>query len=315
VRIQTLYSGISHGTEMTTYRGTSPFYGKRFDPRARLFLAAETPDWDYPVPSGYENVGQVVELGSDVAGLALDDVVFTYSYHQTRVVADERVAYRLPADLPPEHGLFVALLGVAYNAILDARILLGETVAIFGLGVIGQLLVQLCRLSGAGQIIAVDLIEKRLDHARGLGADVAINPRDAPDVALKARHLTGNRGPDVVIDCTGSAQALNEAIRTAAFQGTVVVVSFLAGEAHGLYLGDEFHHNRIRLVSSQAAGVNPALHPRWDWERKLRAALTILPRLNLDGLITHRFPFDQAARAYDVVDRCPEDTLQVILTY
>ena len=315
VLTKTLYSGISHGTEMAIYRGIAPFYDKRFDRATRLFLADGASDWHYPTPTGYENVGEVIQLGEGVTDLQVGNRVFTYSGHQTHVVVDAREAHRLPQDMPPEHGLFIALAGVAYNAILDARILLGETVVIYGLGVIGQLLVQLSRWSGAAQVIGVDLVEKRLAHARRLGADIAINPSSTPDVALQVRQMTENRGADVVIDCTGSATALNQAIRTVGFQGTVVVVSFLAGEARGLYLGDEFHHNRLRLVSSQAAGVNPELHPRWTGERKFRAALNLLPRLDLDGLITQRLPFEQAARGYEMVDRHPEDVIQVILTY
>jgi threonine dehydrogenase-like Zn-dependent dehydrogenase len=260
-------------------------------------------------------VGEVVELGAEVTTLRLGDLVFTYSPHQTHVVADQRRAYRLPDGILAENGVFVALLGVAYNAILDARIVLGETVAIFGLGVIGQLLVQLCRWSGAARIIGVDLLEKRLSHACRLGADMVVNPRLEPDVARQVHRVTENRGADAVIECTGNTAALNEAIRVAGFQGTVVVVSFLAGEAHGLYLGDEFHHNHVRLISSQAAGVNPDLHPRWTSERKLQAALDILPRLNLDGWITHRFPFEQAHHAYEMVDQKPDECIQVILTY
>ena len=315
VRIKTLYSGISRGTEMAVYRGTAPFYQKRYDPVTRLFLTSEAPDWRYPVPYGYENVGQVVALGAEVTDLHLGDLAFTYSPHQTHVVVDDREVYRLPQGIPPESGVFVALLGVAYNAILDARILLGETVAIFGLGVIGQLLVQLCRRSGAARVIGVDLLESRLAHARRLGADVVLNPSTESDIALRVRQMTGNRGADVVVECTGNAAALNEAIRTVGFQGTVVVVSYLPGEARGLYLGEEFHHNRIRLVSSQAAGVNPELCPRWTSERKLDAALKILPCLDLGGLITHRFAFEEAAQAYEIVDQHPEQALQVILAY
>jgi 2-desacetyl-2-hydroxyethyl bacteriochlorophyllide A dehydrogenase len=315
VLIRTLYSGISHGTEMAVYRGVAPFYDKRYDRATRLFLADGASDWHYPIPYGYENVGEVTQLGDGVTDLQVGDRVFTYSGHQTHVVVDQQQAFRLPEGMPPEHGLFVALAGVAYNGILDARILLGETVVIFGLGVVGQLLVQLSRWSGAAQVIGVDLVEKRLAHARRLGADAALNPSSTSDVALQVRQMTGNRGADVVIDCTGSATALNQAIRTVGFQGTVVVVSFLAGEARGLYLGDDFHHNRIRLVSSQAAGVNPELHPRWTGDRKFKAALSVLPRLDLDGLITQRLPFEQAARGYEMVDRHPEDVIQVILTY
>ena len=315
VRIKTIYSGISRGTEMAVYRGTAPFYQKRFDPVTRLFLTGEEPDWRYPIPYGYENVGEVIELGAEVTNLRLGDRVFTYSPHQTHVVVDHGGAHRLPPGMKSENGLFLALLGVAYNAILDARILLGETVAIFGMGVVGLLLVQLCRRSGATRVIGVDLLESRLAHARRLGADVALNPSTGSDIALQVRQATENRGADVVIDCTGNAAALNEAIRTVGFQGTVVAVSFLPGEARGLHLGEEFHHNRIRLISSQGVGVNPELHPRWTSKRRLHAALEILPQLGLDGLITHRFPFDQAARAYEMVDQHPEETLQVILTY
>ena len=145
------------------------------------------------------------------------------------MVTQEQNAYRLPESVSPEDGLFIALLGVAYNAILDARILLGETVAILGMGVIGQMLVQLCRLSGAEQVIAIDLLEARLAQARARGADVTINPSRGGDAALQVRQLTGNRGADVVIECTGSPKGLNEAIRVVGFNGTVVCVSFLAG--------------------------------------------------------------------------------------
>jgi len=144
---------------------------------------------------------------------------------------------------------------------------------------------------------------------------VTIDASQGGDVALQVRQMTANRGADVVIECTGSPKGLNESIRVAGFNGAVVCVSFLAGEARGLMLGDEFHHNRIRVISSQAAGVNPELHPRWNSERKLRAAIAALPRLDLSGLITQRFPFDRAAEAYRLVDEHPEETVQVILTY
>jgi 2-desacetyl-2-hydroxyethyl bacteriochlorophyllide A dehydrogenase len=315
VRIKTLFSGISQGTEMTVFRGGSSFFNKHYDGATRLFLANSAPDFNYPISYGYENVGKIVELGAQVSRLKLGDIVFTYSLHQTQVVVNEREAHLLPEGVVPENGVFIALLGVAYNAILDARILLGETVAIIGMGVVGQLLVQLSRMSGAAQVIGIDLLESRLAEARRRGADITINPAQEDDVALKVRQLTGNRGADVVIECTGSSKGLNEAIRVTGFNGTVVVVSYIVGETRGLTLGDEFHHNRIRLISSQAAGVNPELHPRWNSERKLKAAIQTLPKLDLNGLITQCFPFEQAAQAYQLVDGHPAETVQVILSY
>ncbi|UKI29828.1 MAG: zinc-binding alcohol dehydrogenase [Lentisphaeria bacterium] len=139
-----------------------------------------------------------------------------------------------------------------------------------------------------------------------------MNPAKIEDVALEIRSLTENRGADVVIEASGSVAALQSAIRTVGFQGRVIVVSFLAGKADALYLGDEFHHNRIRLISSQASGVNPGLYPRWTPERKFKAALAMLPSLKLDHLISHEFTFEQAAEAYRLCDESPDQTMQVI---
>lgn len=317
VRIKTLFSGISHGTEMNEYRGDSPFYRKgNFDRKMRLFTQAISKRREYPIQTGYENVGKVVEVGKDVIGLKVGDVVFTYRSHQTGLMVGEKEVYKLPEELSPEVGVFAALTGVAYNAILDARIVLGETLAIFGMGVVGLILVQLAKMSGARKVIAVDPIEKRLGYAKKVGADIILNPAKTEDLALEVRRITENRGADVVIECSGSPKALHEAIRTACFQGIVVVVSYYgAKESRELFLGEEFHHNRIRIISSQAAGINPNLSPRWTTERKTRAAFDLLPSLKLKEMITHIFSFKDAPKAYGLVDKHPERVIQVILRY
>ena len=317
VGIKTLFSGISHGTEMNEYRGDSPFHRKgSFDREMRLFSRVITKRREYPIQTGYENVGKVVEVGKDVSDLKIGDVVFTYGSHQTGLIVDEKEAYKLPEDLSPEVGIFAALTGVAYNAILDARIVLGETVAIFGMGVVGLILVQLAKMSGARKIIAVDLIEKRLGHAKKVGADIILNPTKTEDLALEVRKITENRGADVVVECSGSPKALHEAIRTACFQGAVVVVSYYgAKESRELFLGEEFHHNRTRIISSQAAGTNPNLSSRWTTERRTRAAFDLLPSLKFKGMITHIFSFKDAPKAYELVDKHPEKVIQVMLRY
>lgn len=313
IKVQTLYSGISAGTEMHAFRNADRDT-RQYDNDRRLFLERNAP-LGYPRKTGYENVGKVLSVGPGVPSLSPGDIVFGYANHVTEYVRPTTRIYKLPAGLEPKQGVFTALLGVAYNAILDARILLGETVAVFGMGVIGQLVIQLARKNGAQQIMAVDLEKSRLEKARLSGADVVLNPRDTPDVALAIRDLTENRGADVVIECSGSTLALQEAIRTACFQGRVIVVSYYMGEAKGLFLGEEFHFNRIRLISSQANGVNPELYPRWDAERKTRQAVARLPEMKLDHLISHEFPIEQAPKAYALLDKAPKETMQVIFTY
>lgn len=316
VRIKTLYSGISSGTEMATYHGTTPFLKKVFDPELKLFIEADNSSWEYPQKSGYANVGEIVEVGEAVSRFKGGEIVFTYEAHQSEVVVDENTPLILPKDIKPEYGVFTALLGVAYNAILDARIILGETVVVFGLGVVGQLIIQLAKMSGAKCVIGVDLIEKRLECAKLSGADITINPSKSKNVAREVRELTNNRGADVVIECSGSTVALNEAIKTAGFQSTVVTVSFYSSnEGKGLYLGEEFHHNRIRLISSQAAGVNPELSARWTGQRKVESAVELLPKLKLENMITTFFDFNDAAKAYDKIDKHPEEDIQLVLKY
>ena len=305
VLVSTLYSGISRGTDLTFYRGLNPFFRKRFDREYRLFFEDEQAKDNFPRNLGYENVGQVVRIGEAVDTFKEGDIVFSTYSHVSQFVSKPGMSFLLPRGLPPKHGIFYALLLVAYNAILDAEIVPGETVAVFGVGVIGNLTVQLAKLAGAEKVIAVDLAPDRLQKAKESGADELVNPKDTPDVAKHIRDLTNLRGPDVVIEASGSTVALNEAIRTARFQGKVVVVSFLVGEAKGLYLGEEFHHNRIRLISSQAGDVNPALHPRWDHQRKLEAGMNVMPKLKLDHLTTHELRFDDAARAFELLDNSP----------
>ncbi len=313
VRTRTLFSGISHGTEMAFYRGTAPHFGSGWDPATRLFLPGESPDFSYPSRYGYQNVGQVVECGPGVDGLKPGDVVFGGLPHQAEVVADQERLIKLPIGLDPQSGVFLMNTRTTYNGILDANVHLGETVVVFGLGVLGQLLAQMARLSGAGQVIVVDPIAGRRELSLKLGADAALDPQ-AGDVALAVRQMTAKRGADVVIEVSGTHAGLREAIRTVAPRGTVVGMGFYQGEG-ALNLGAEYHHNWVDLRCSQAGSIHPSLSHRWTPRRLTLAAAGLLPRLALAPLVTHVFEFERAPEAYALVDRHAEETMQVVLRY
>lgn len=316
VKIKTLFSGISSGTEMTFYRGDNPFLRKAWDSEKRLFLSKEQAGQKrYPVRLGYESVGKIMEVGSKVDSFHPGDIVVTYSNHQSEMLIEAQQVYKLPAGLKPEEGLFLPLCVVAYTAVLDARIVLGEVVAVFGMGVAGLLSLQLARLSGSKKAIAVDLFEKRLNLAGEFGADLLINPRETEDVAFRIKEYTGNRGADAVIEVSGSVKALAEAVRTAAYNGRVIAASFYGGQEADILFGEEFHHNRIRLISSQSGGINPEIGSAWDQTRKIQEALEILPRLQLQEMITHRIPFEEAERAYVMLEEKPEEAVMVMLEY
>ena len=172
-------SGISHGTELALYRGVSPFDGKRFDTDLRVFVddAARAA---YPMRLGYEWVGTVTETGAEVGTPRVGDLVHLALPHRethTFAVDDDRKPLTpLPAGLDPERAAFLSSATIALQAIQDARVKVGDTVAVFGLGVFGLLAVQLARLSGARWIAGVDPIDGRRELAGRLGADVVLDP-------------------------------------------------------------------------------------------------------------------------------------------
>jgi threonine dehydrogenase-like Zn-dependent dehydrogenase len=319
VRLRTLYSGISAGTEMSQYRGTNPYLQKRWDPARRLFLPSDQPGQAYPLSGfGYEEVGEVVEIGPEVQSVRPGDIVYGIWGHRTTHTLSEEYAARriLPEGLEPLRGIFSHIGPIALNGIHDAQILIGETVAVFGLGVPGQIVAQLAAKSGA-RVIGVDLLEQRLDLAQRLGAlEVALNPRDGSPAEI-IKELTGGLGADVSIEVSGFPSALNEAIRSTAYSSRVVALGFFQGEAQGLYLGEEFHHNRIDLVCSQISGSAPRISHRWNRERMVRTIMSLQANgtLNLRPLITQVFPFNQAEEAYHLLDEHPERALQVVLDF
>jgi len=323
VRVRTLYSGISAGTELTAFRGTSPHDTKQWDAASRLFReGAAGPA--FPVTTlGYEEVGEIVEVGGGGRGgsdgsdaVAVGDRVWGTWGHRSAAVLDVAQAAQrvLPPDADPRIGIFSHIGAVAVNAVLDADIHIGETVAVFGLGVPGQLVAQLARLNGA-RVVVIDGIESRRELALTLGADLALDPRDG--VAERIRELTDGRGADVAIEISGNARALHEAVRSVAYNSRVVVAGFIQGDAVGLRLGEEFHHNRVQLVCSQISGSAPSLSHRWDRLRLNRTALGLAAegRLDVTSLISHTITLDEVAEAYRMLDETPQQALQVVIDF
>ena len=316
VRLRTLFSGISAGTELTQYRGTNAHLVKTWDPDARLFVPGR-PEVAYPAVVGYEEVGEVVEVGGEVTAVRPGQVVWgTWGHRATTVVEQEYAAARvLDPTADPVLGIFSHIGSVALNVVLDADLHVGETAVVFGLGVVGQIVAQLARRNGA-RVVTVDAIGDRLELARHLGADVTLDARDG-QVAEQVRALTSGRGADVAIEVSGNPKALHEAVRTVAYNARVVTGGFYQGEARGLFLGEEFHHNRVDLVCSQISGVAPRHAHRWD-RRRLNTTvvdLAVAGHLLLGPLVSHVVPVTDAAWAYDLLDTRPDQALQVVLGF
>jgi len=303
IRVRAIASGLSHGTEMLVFRGEVPA-------DLALDLPTLAGSYAFPIKFGYASVGRVVEVGAG-AGLTPGDLVFVHHPHQQEYVVSAAAAVQLPPRLPPEFGVFLANCETALNVVLDAHPRLGEEVAVFGQGVVGLLVTQLLNLAGA-RVTAVEPIAIRRELALRCGAEETVTPDEALE---RIATRTNGRGADVVIEASGNASALQLAIGAAAFQAPVVVCSWYGGKPVSLDLGSRFHRARLRLVSSQVSQLDPALAPRWDRQRRLDTALSLLGELVIGPLVTHRIPFARAAEAYALVDQHPEETVQVILTY
>ena len=318
VRIRTLFSGVSAGTELSQYRGTNPFMQRRWDAESRLFKESAEPSWPYPVRNlGYEEVGEIIEVGTAVDDLGPGQHVFGTWGHRTHHVASRDYARErlMPAGADPRIGIFSHIGAVALNGVHDAAIRMGDLVIVFGLGVPGQIVAHAARASGA-TVVGVDPVKARRDMALRLGADRVLDPTQTP-IAEAIKSESGGRGADVCIEVSGAAPALAEAIRTVAYSSRVVAMGFYQGEARGLLLGEEFHHNRVELVCSQISGVAPAASHRWNKPRLWQSAVRLQHegRLNLLPLITHSVPFPDAPALFARLDAGDPDLLQSVLTF
>ena len=235
-----------------------------------------------------------------------------------RTIAAERlVGHGLPAGRRAEVGTFDRVGAVALNAVLAAGPNIGETVVVFGQGVIGLLATQLLISQGI-DVLAVDNLPARLDVGRaGSGATRCLARRTGTSPFTCGSWPADGRGPDRVIELTGSYAALHQAIRCAGVDGTVVAAGFYQGAASALALGEEFHHNRVRLVqlpdrrrADRAAGPLDPSAAASD-----RDAAVASGRLDPTPLVTHESPAGGAAEAYRLLDDPPPDLMQVILDF
>ncbi|MFI6507849.1 zinc-binding alcohol dehydrogenase [Streptosporangium sp. NPDC050855] len=321
LRVRTCYSGISAGTELTAYRGTNPYLTRSWSPETRLFRDAGG-GISYPVAGwGYSEVGEICEISPELAdtpGIPQPgDMVWGVWGHRSEGVVPAALlsGHRLPAGLSPLAGAFARVGAIAYNAVLAGDIHVGEEVAVFGQGVLGLLVTRLAELNGA-RVTAVDTLGSRLAKAREYGALRTLNPR-ADAVAERIREATGGRGADVAIEISGAYPALHEAVRSVTVGGRVVASGFYQGDGAGLRLGEEFHHNRVQLVSSQIGGVPPQLAGRWTVDRLQQTFLRLVADglVDVKSLVSHVIPAADAAEAYVLLDERPADALQVVLEF
>lgn len=309
VRIEALFSGISHGSEMMVYRGEVPS-----ELSLDSSLTTLQGSFGFPVKYGYASVGRLIDAGSGVSGFEEGDLVFAFNPHETCYTVPVTAVIKLPQELDPRAGILAANVETALNSLLDAAPRLGERIVVIGQGVVGLLITRLARSSGVSLIVTSDLYEKRRQLSRLAGADLTVDP-STESLAEAVSSMTGGVGADIVIEASGQPAALNDAITVAAPEGKVVAVSWYGIKRAELALGSDFHRKRLTLRSSQVSTLDPSLMPRWTIQRRRHQAVSYLADSFLGELVSHVLPFKAAAEAYRVIDQQPAEVVQVVLDY
>ncbi|HYI98748.1 MAG TPA: zinc-binding alcohol dehydrogenase [Thermoleophilaceae bacterium] len=310
--VQTLFTGLSAGTELTFYKGTNPYLHSGFDEELGVFDGGR-PAMRYPITRlGYMEVGRVAE--SRAHGVEPGQTLAMAYGHRTAHVADAtRERYvPLPDDVEPLLGIYAAHMGpICANGLLHAAAELasgpvralgegvaGRRVVVIGAGVVGLLTGLFASEHGAEAVAVVDPSERRLAAARALGLDAH---REEPELWRRFKqewvHGPRDRGADVVFQCRGRTESLAVALRCLRPQGTVIDLAFYQGGADALRLGEEFHHNGLGIRCAQIGRVPRLLRDEWDRDRLSRETVALLQARGADiaaALVTDVLPLEQA---------------------
>jgi len=313
VLVRSLVSAISAGTEMLIYRGQAP-EGMAVDATIEDLAGALS----YPLKYGYSLVGEVVDGNSKEARAWIGRRVFAFHPHESLFWTTPASLHPLPDDLPPEDAVFLPNMETAINFLHDAAPLVGEQAVVFGQGVVGLLTTALLARFPLAQRLTLDPYPLRREMSLAWGADVSLDPGEPSilaHLAQRLRRYDPSGRADVAFELSGAPRALQQAIDITGFGGRVIIGSWYGTKPVTLNLGRDFHRNRIRLISSQVSSLAPELTGRWTKARRWQTAWDWLARLHPADLITHRIPFDQAPRAYALLDQRPDEHLQIIFAY
>lgn len=320
VLVATELASGKHGTTTAMMDGGA-FRGQNFDQRLRLFVEAEPkPAAEAPFSpwgTGTTGIGVVQAVGPQVTRWQPGDRVFGFMDVREVNVVPQTSLWAL-GEIDPGVALCLEPAYVAFHCVRESQVRFGETVAVFGLGALGLLAVTMAAASGAETVIAVDPLEKRRQWALANGADHAVDPRQG-DAALQIHNLLGGPGVDVAIELAGSYAALNAAIRSVRVAGTVCAAGFYQDEARGLWLGREFHHNRLNLIIPHGCGWGhpPRDYPRWDKERADNAIVSLMRKgkLAAPGLIDPIVPLEDGPEVFRLIEQDPGQVIKFAVRF
>jgi polar amino acid transport system substrate-binding protein len=284
---------------------------------------------DSPQPLGYSSAGVIAAIGSGVSGFGQGDRVACagagYASHAEFVVVPENLLAHVPQGVALEHAAFATLGAIALQGLRVGAPLLGEIVAVVGLGLIGQLTVQLLRANGC-RVLGIDIDPARAKRARDLGAEWSASPND--DLEAWRDQAAAGHGADLVV-VTASANSsapLLLAAQLCRLKGRISIVGAMPIDLERRLL----YEKELELRMSMSYGPGrydrnyeeggfeyPLPYVRWTENRNLQAFLHAVASgdVRLDALDTEIVPFEEAIRVYEELAKGQRRSLAAVFRY
>ena len=279
-------------------------------------------------PMGYSAAGTVVEVAKDLNHIRSGDLVACagagYACHQELIFVPKHLLAKVPDGVNVRSGAFATLGSIALHGVRQAEVQLGETVLVIGLGLVGQLCVQLLKAAGC-RVIGSDPRSDRVGLAKSLGLDLGLSPGDG--LGTEVQRFTKGIGADAVLLCADakSSEPVRQAMEASRQRGRIVVVG-----AVGLNLERQpFYEKELKVTISRSygpgrydplyekAGIDyPIGYVRWTEHRNLEAFLRLLAegKITVEPLIGCEVPFAEAPRAYATLGKEPRP-IAILLQY
>lgn len=293
VVVKTHAAGIC-GQDKNLYNGVIP-------PSGGLNTEMKTA-FSYPYFFGHEAGGTVVEVGANVRKYKPGDRVIAFAWVETYsdyFIAREEELESAPAGLDMDLVALGEPIGCAVFSGLCSKVQLGDTVAIVGMGFAGQVIAQVAKRKGAHQVIGIDVVDGKLELAKSLGLDHAVNSSET-DPLKAILELTNGQGADVVVEAAGTnaaVQLCNDAVK---HNGVLVFYSWITQDVT-LNIS-RWHNNSLEVVNTGL--VHHGVLQRHIWVvQALRPVL--LGQIDIAPLITHTFDLDEMDKAMQTANEDP----------
>lgn len=286
VLVKTKKSLISTGTELTILSG-------QFPPKSYWANYGR-----FPFTPGYSNIGEVVEVGSNVSKELLGKIVASYSPHALYNAVPQDALRFVPHELSCEDASFFTIAEIVMNGVRRSQLTFGESVVVYGAGLLGQLTARICKIAGARPIVVVDVSDYRLSFLPS--SVVKINPL-SQDVISEVRRLTKGRLADVIFEVTGNPNIITEELKCLRKLGRFVVLSSPRGPST-IDLHDYCNAPSFTFIGAHNSSHPPVETLNNPWTNKRHAELffdlLLSKELDISKLITHKTSYKDAPKIY-----------------